>query len=104
MYWVGEDKINVIRTNIYLTREIIKHLEHLNLPLPDFFPNDSNEYLFTLLYDIHTFGYSSDKYTRDMWINKYQTVFNDEDFIQTHHLSSCQEEIPVAYSVSPRIS
>jgi len=87
-----------------LRDEIIKHLEHLNLPLPDLFPNDSNESLFTLLYDIRTYGYSSDKHIRDMWINKYQVVFNDEDFIQTHRLSSCQEVIPAAYSESPHIS
>ena len=57
-------------------KEIIKHLQVLNLPIPEMSLDESNENMFTLLYDIHTFGYHTDKHVRAMWRDKYHIAFD----------------------------
>ena len=69
-YWITEysgKQVNFEKINKYFLDEIVKNLKILNLPIPQLSLNESNENLFTLLYDIKTFGYNSDKNVRDLW-------------------------------------
>ena len=78
-YWITEysgKQVNFEKINKYFLDEIVKNLKILNLPIPQLSLNESNENLFTLLYDIKTFGYNSDKNVRDLWRFKYHFVFD----------------------------
>lgn len=61
-----------IISNLY---DIKYYLQKINIDMPEYFYYiDDEEMLYTILYDIKTFGFISDNYLQKVWLERFKKL------------------------------